>query len=703
MTAYRDLAQPELWLDSQVRSRRRRRLLPKARREQARKKHISAALATAMVAGPGASVAAAQMSSGLQATVAAASPANRAIEIREGGLPLQLGSQGELVAHVQRALGVAADGIFGPQTDAAVRQYQSRAGLQVDGIVGPVTWGSLFQSGSGASASGVGGDNVPTEVKQRLERRLVEAGQQLDVEAAASASTQAGGGQGGLTTQAGDAQDAAAGGSDVAGGTTGDTGSDGEGGSGREGGSGGDTVSSGGDGGGGEAGSPVQTPESTTPAPAPAPIPGTGSCGSTTIAAPVKGTQTSPFGPRWGRNHDGVDLAAPSGTPIRAAACGSVSLAGQQSGYGNIVCITHTSQFSTCYAHMSRFAVSQGAQVQQGQVIGYVGCTGSCTGPHLHFETRVNGQAQNPSTYMNGGAIPGKSTASTARVNAIGGPDLAVAKRPASSKRAKTKAARMVARYRAAAKAAVGQEVISQGGGAIAPAGAPAAGTPTVAAAPVPAPVPATALAPAAPVPAEAAPVAPVPAEAAPVAPVPTEAAPVAPAPAAPVPAPVEATPVAPTPAPAPVEAAPVAPTPAPAPVRRLRSPQPRPLSRWRPRPPRLRRPRLWRRLRSPLPRWSRPPLRLRHPRPWRRPPPLLRHQHRSRLPPHRRRHPWRRPRRLSKRPRPRLPRRRRPQLRPRPRPRRPRLRRRQPRPHPSTPRQPRRNSTSDAPPNGGA
>ena len=112
----------------------------------------------------------------------------------------------------------------------------------------------------------------------------------------------------------------------------------------------------------------------------------------------MKGTQTSPFGPRWGRNHDGVDIAAPTGTAIRAAACGSVSFAGQQSGYGNIVCITHTSQFSTCYAHMSRFAVTQGAQVRQGQVIGYVGCTGSCTGPHLHFETRVNGQAQTRST-----------------------------------------------------------------------------------------------------------------------------------------------------------------------------------------------------------------------------------------------------------------------------------------------------------------
>ncbi len=121
---------------------------------------------------------------------------------------------------------------------------------------------------------------------------------------------------------------------------------------------------------------------------------------SPTIASPVSGTVSSPYGPRGGRNHDGVDIAAPSGTPIRAAACGSVSLAGQQSGYGNIVCITHTNEFSTCYAHMSRFAVSQGARVQQGQVIGYVGCTGSCTGPHLHFETRVNGSAVDPMGYL---------------------------------------------------------------------------------------------------------------------------------------------------------------------------------------------------------------------------------------------------------------------------------------------------------------
>jgi murein DD-endopeptidase MepM/ murein hydrolase activator NlpD len=541
MNAYRDLAQPELWQHSLVRSRKRRALLIRGRREHTRKKHLSAALATAMVAGPAAPFAAAQTSSGLQASVASESPANRAIEIREGGLPLQLGSSGDLVAHVQRALGLSADGIFGPQTDAAVRAYQARAGLAVDGVVGPITWASLFERQ--ASASAVGGDNVPTAVKQRLERTLVEAG-----EAVASSASQ--------TSSA--AESRAPSEPDTTPNT--DTGSGAE-----------ETV--GGQPGGGESGTtpeaPATAPES-TPAPAPTPrsVPGTGSCGSSTIAMPVKGTQTSPFGPRWGRNHDGVDIAAPTGTAIRAAACGSVSVAGQQSGYGNIVCITHTSQFSTCYAHMSRFAVSQGAQVRQGQVIGYVGCTGSCTGPHLHFETRVNGQAQDPSQYLGGSSIPGKSTA-------VGGKGGGSAKVTAAAAQPKTKAARMVARYRAEAKQSVAAtKAFANTGGA-------AAGTTHAAAQVAPAPVPAeVAPAPAAPV--EAAPVAPAPAPAAsaPAAPAPV---PAAPAPAAPAPvpaAPVEAAPVAPAPAPAapapaapveaapvpaaPVEAAPVAPAPAP-------------------------------------------------------------------------------------------------------------------------------------------
>jgi murein DD-endopeptidase MepM/ murein hydrolase activator NlpD len=344
--AHRDLATPELWNRSLERSRRRRELLPKARRENNRRKHISAALATAVVAGPGAPLAAAQVSGEVSAAVAAQSPANRAIEIREGGLPLRVGSQGDLVAHVQKKLGVPSDGIFGPQTDTAVRRYQLSAGLDVDGIVGPNTWASMFEKASANGAS-MGGSNVPPEVKQHVERRLEQMGQRLAGQGNAGAGV---GGQVDATTP-----------------TT-----------------------------------QVDTTVPTTDAPA------GGSCGSSTITTPVHGTVTSPFGPRGGRNHDGIDIAAPTGTPVRAAACGTVSLAGQQSGYGNIVCITHTSQFSTCYAHLSRFGVTSGTQVQQGQVIGYVGCTGSCTGPHLHFETRVNGTAQDPRTYLSGGAIPGK-------------------------------------------------------------------------------------------------------------------------------------------------------------------------------------------------------------------------------------------------------------------------------------------------------
>src|SRR3712207_9005805 len=99
-TARRDLASPEVWQRSLERSRYRRALTPKARREIARRKHVSAALATAIVAGPSAPLAAAHLIGGTKAAVASASPANRAIEVREGGLPLMIGAQGDLVAQV---------------------------------------------------------------------------------------------------------------------------------------------------------------------------------------------------------------------------------------------------------------------------------------------------------------------------------------------------------------------------------------------------------------------------------------------------------------------------------------------------------------------------------------------------------------------------------------------------------------------------
>src|ERR1700742_4293312 len=134
-TARRDLAEPALWERSLERSRSRRALLPRARRELNRRRGMSTAIATAMLAGTGAPMAFAHASS-LKRQVASESSSARAIEVKEGGLPLRLGSSGDLVAHLQGKLGVTVDGIYGPETHAAVRAYQARAGLAVDGVVG---------------------------------------------------------------------------------------------------------------------------------------------------------------------------------------------------------------------------------------------------------------------------------------------------------------------------------------------------------------------------------------------------------------------------------------------------------------------------------------------------------------------------------------------------------------------------------------
>ena len=115
---------------------------------------------------------------------------------------------------------------------------------------------------------------------------------------------------------------------------------------------------------------------------------------------PVSGTLTSPFGYRWGRMHEGIDISVPEGTPVRAAKPGTVILAAYTGGYGNYTCVDHGGGLSSCYAHQSSFAVSSGDQVDQGEVIGYSGNTGSSTGPHLHFEIRVNGSAVDPLGYL---------------------------------------------------------------------------------------------------------------------------------------------------------------------------------------------------------------------------------------------------------------------------------------------------------------
>jgi murein DD-endopeptidase MepM/ murein hydrolase activator NlpD len=115
---------------------------------------------------------------------------------------------------------------------------------------------------------------------------------------------------------------------------------------------------------------------------------------------PVNGPVTSPFGYRWGRLHAGIDIGVPNGTPIHAAASGTVALAGWVGGYGNYTCIDHGGGLATCYAHQSSILVSVGQHVTQGQVIGYTGCTGHCFGPHLHFEVRINGNPVDPLGYL---------------------------------------------------------------------------------------------------------------------------------------------------------------------------------------------------------------------------------------------------------------------------------------------------------------
>ena len=122
--------------------------------------------------------------------------------------------------------------------------------------------------------------------------------------------------------------------------------------------------------------------------------------GSGGLIWPINGTITSPFGPRWGRLHAGLDIGAPEGTPIRAADGGRVVIAGPQGAYGNYTCVQHSASFTTCYAHQSRIGTSVGATVAQGDVIGYVGNTGRSFGAHLHFETRVNGTPADPFGYL---------------------------------------------------------------------------------------------------------------------------------------------------------------------------------------------------------------------------------------------------------------------------------------------------------------
>jgi murein DD-endopeptidase MepM/ murein hydrolase activator NlpD len=124
------------------------------------------------------------------------------------------------------------------------------------------------------------------------------------------------------------------------------------------------------------------------------------------LAWPVRGPVVSPFGPRWGRKHEGIDVAVTAGTPVHAAAAGRVSYAGWMSGYGQI-CIIHSPRLSTCVAHNTALRAQVGDRVDRGDVIALSGCTGHCFGDHVHFEVHTaarwsHASAVDPMPYLEG-------------------------------------------------------------------------------------------------------------------------------------------------------------------------------------------------------------------------------------------------------------------------------------------------------------
>ncbi len=122
--------------------------------------------------------------------------------------------------------------------------------------------------------------------------------------------------------------------------------------------------------------------------------------GSGSFIMPASGKITSPYGGRWGRMHNGIDIGAPTGTPIKASDTGVVIFSGNQGSYGNLIKIDHKNGYVTYYAHCSELLVSEGETVTQGQLIARVGSTGNSTGPHCHFEIQTNGAAQDPMAFL---------------------------------------------------------------------------------------------------------------------------------------------------------------------------------------------------------------------------------------------------------------------------------------------------------------
>lgn len=144
-------------------------------------------------------------------------------------------------------------------------------------------------------------------------------------------------------------------------------------------------------------GASAEPPPAPTPSPARRPGPGDDPA---PLAWPLKGVLYGRYGVRAGQRHDGIDIAAPEGAPVAAAADGVVIFAGNQSGYGALVILKHANDLVTLYAHNSRVLVKDGQRVSRGDPIARVGQTGRTTGPHLHFEVRQGTRPRNPLLFL---------------------------------------------------------------------------------------------------------------------------------------------------------------------------------------------------------------------------------------------------------------------------------------------------------------
>ena len=127
------------------------------------------------------------------------------------------------------------------------------------------------------------------------------------------------------------------------------------------------------------------------------------------FAVPLQGPLESGFGQRWGRLHAGLDIGALSDDRVRAPLAGVVTTVGWSDlywGYGNVVRLKHGDGLATLYAHLASIAVQKGDEVERGALLGRAGCTGSCTGQHLHFEVHVDGVPVDPLPYLEGQIVP---------------------------------------------------------------------------------------------------------------------------------------------------------------------------------------------------------------------------------------------------------------------------------------------------------